>query len=68
LHRGRQHKVAERPVLVEQEGAEGLALDRDVPQRLRHDRRQEDLAGEQVHLAEEARLSVAQDLRCLRRR
>ena len=58
----RQHEVAERPVL-EQERAQGVALDRDVPQRLRHDRRHEDrLPGEQVHLAEEARRSVAQDL------
>ena len=55
-------EVAERAVL-EQERAQRVAVDRDVAQRLRDDRGQEDgLPGEQVHLAEEARGAVADDL------
>ena len=59
---GREQQVAERPVLEEQR-PQHLALDRDVAQRLRDDRRQEHgLPGEQVQLAEEARRAVADDL------
>ena len=59
---GRQQEVAQRPVL-EQQRPQRVAIDRDVAQRLRDDRRQEDgLPGEEVHLAEEARRAVADDL------
>ena len=52
----------ERAVL-EQQRAQRVAVDRDVAQRLRDDRGQEDgLAGEEVHLAQEARRAVADDL------
>ena len=59
---GRQQQVAQRPVL-EQQRPQRVAIDGDVPQRLRHDRRQEHgLAGQQVQLAEEPRRPVADDL------
>ena len=52
----------ERPVL-EQQRPQRVAIDGDVAQRLRDDRGQEDgLPGEEVHLAEEARRAVADDL------
>ena len=62
LDERRQHEVAERPVL-EQERPQRVAVDGDVAQRLRHDRRHEDgLSRQEVHLAEEAGRSVADDL------
>ena len=62
LHERRQHEVAERPV-GEQQLPQRLPLHGDVAQGLRHDRRHEDgLAGEEVHLPEEAGPPVAQDL------
>ena len=59
---GGEEQVAERAVLEEQR-AQRVALDGDVPQRLRHDRRQEHrLPGEEVQLAEEPAGAVADDL------
>ena len=58
----RQQEVAERPV-VEQQRPERIAVDCDVPQCASDDRGQEHrLPGEQVHLAEEARCAVPDDL------
>ena len=55
--------------VLEQQRAQRLALDRDVAQRLGHDRRQEDgLAREQVHLAEEAARRRGGRSRCRPRR
>src|SRR6201993_4340251 len=59
---GRKHQVAQRAVL-EQEPAEDVTIDGDVPQRLRHDRGHEHgLPGKKVQLAEEARGAVMDDL------
>ena len=59
---GREHQIAQRAVL-EQQPAQDVTVDRDVPQRLRHDRGHEDgLPGEEVQLAEEARGAVTEDL------
>ncbi len=59
--RGEQ-EVAERAVLVE-ERAQRAALDGDVPQRLGHERVDEDrLPGQEVQLAEEARGAVPDEL------
>ena len=49
--------------VLEEQRPQRFAVDRDVAQRLGDDRGQEDgLPGEQVHLAEEARGAVADDL------
>ena len=57
-----EEQVGERAVLEEQP-PEDFAIDRDIAHRLGHDRREEDgLPGEQVHLPEEARGAVADDL------
>ena len=62
LDEGGEQQVGERAVLEEQL-AQHFALDRDVAQRLGDDGGEEDgLAGEQVHLAEEAGGAVADDL------
>ena len=59
---GRQQQVGERPV-VEQQRAQGVAVDRDVAHRLRDDRRHEHrLARQQVQLAQKAGWAVADDL------
>src|SRR6476469_2672838 len=59
---GRQQQVAQDPVL-EQDRSQRIAVDRDVPQRLRDDRGQEDgLPGQEVHLAKEARGAMTDDL------
>ncbi len=57
-----EEQVAERAVLVE-ERAQRAALDRDVPQRLGHERIDEDrLPRQEVQLAEEARGAVPDEL------
>ena len=62
LDEGGEQEVRERAVLEEQL-AQHFAIDRDVAQRLGDDGGEEDgLAGEQVHLAEEAGGAVADDL------
>ena len=61
-HECGKDEVAERAVLEEQR-AQDVAVDREVAQRLRHDRRQEDrLPGEEIQLAEEAAGAVTDDL------
>ena len=61
-HEGRQQQVAQRAVL-EQQRAQLVAVDGDVPHRLRDHRRQvHGLAREEVHLAQEARRRVPHDL------
>jgi len=61
-HEVRQDEVGERAVL-EEEGTQGLAVDRDVAHRLRdHRGEKRRLAGQQAHLAEETRCPVADDL------
>jgi hypothetical protein len=58
----REDDVAERPV-VEQHGPEGVSLDRDVPQRLRHDCGQENrLSRQEVQLPNEAGGAVTHEL------
>ena len=62
LDEGREQQVGERAVLEEQ-FPQHFAIDRDVAHRLGDDGGEEDgLAGEQVHLAEEAGGAVADDL------
>ena len=57
-----EEQVAERAVLVE-ERAQRAALDRDVPQRLGHERVDEDrLSRQEVQLAEEARGAMPDEL------
>ena len=57
-----EEEVAERAVLVEERAQRG-ALDRDVPQRLGHERVDEDrLPRQEVQLAEEARRAVPDEL------
>ena len=57
-----EHEVAERPVL-EQQRSQRVAVDGDVTQRLRDDRREEDrLPRQEVQLAQELRRPVADDL------
>ena len=59
---GGEEEVAERAVLVEERAQRG-ALDRDVPQRLGHERVDEDrLPRQEVQLAEEARGAVPDEL------
>ena len=66
-HERRQQQVGQRAVL-EQQRPQRVAVDGDVAHRLRDDRGQEHrLARQQVHLAEEARRAVADDLVCRRR-
>ena len=58
----RQEQIAERAIL-EQQRTQDVALDSDVPERLRDRRRHEHrLPREQVHLAEEARRPMPDDL------
>jgi hypothetical protein len=62
-HEGPEQQVTERGVL-EQKRSQLLTLDGDVTHRLGHDGREEDgLSREQVRLAEEAKRTVAVDLR-----
>ena len=59
---GREDDVAERSV-VEEKPAQRVAVDRDVAERLRHDRGQEDgLAREEVQLPQKAGGAVPDDL------
>ena len=59
---GRQEQVAQRSVL-EQQRPQRVAINGDVSQRLRNDRRHENgLAGQQVELSEETRRAVTNDL------
>ena len=61
-HERREQQVAQRPV-VEEERPQLITVDRDVAQGLRDNRGEEDgLARQQVHLAEEARGAVPDDL------
>lgn len=61
-HERRQKEVAERAI-VEEQRSQILSVDGDVPEGPGDDRRQVDrLPGQQVHLAEELRLAVADDL------
>ena len=62
LHQRREYQIAQRTVL-EEERSERISLDGDVPQRLRHDRSDENrLTGEKAHLAEKAGREMAHDL------
>ena len=57
-----EEQVRKRAVL-EQQPPEDFAVDRDVAHRLGHDGGEEDgLSGEEIHLTEEARCTVADDL------
>ena len=62
LDEGGKEQVRQRAILEEQP-PEDFAIDRDVAHRLGHDRGEEDsLSREEVHLPEEARGAVADDL------